>query len=228
MAAGNDVYNPEEGLENLRRSFTSIYMTLVSIIQGAVLSYLVVVVADNFRGFDLARWLMAVVDFLMVVAIWQEDVMSAHSIGGVFRYRDSFFAFIIGAAQFMMIRAIVPDVATSFWFFFSVLFMLIGVTAYGNQYRSIQTKGPHQDVLNAVKAQIRLKAIFLFIGAISALAFGLLVLFFHDSRLIVALVAVSLLMQINTLRQEAGSWNRIFRYSKNDEVTVDNVSQKQK
>jgi hypothetical protein len=154
---------------NLRRSSASMHMTLFSIIQGAVLSYLVVVVADNFRDFDLARWLMVVVGFLMVVATWQENVMTIHLIGGVFRYRDSLIAFALGVAEFMQMRAIAPDLAISYWYFFAMLYLLIGVALYWNQYSSIETKGPHQLVLDAIKVQIRRKAIFVFFGALSAL-----------------------------------------------------------
>ena len=168
---------------------------------------------------------MVVVTFLTIIASWQESVMGSHIIGGMYRYRDSIFSFTIGMAQFMMIRAIAPDVNISYWFFVSVLFLLIGVAFYLNQSRSIETKGPRRNVLDTAKVQIRRKAMFLFFGAISALAFGLLVLFIHDPKLNIALIAVSLLMQINTLRQEAVSWNRIFRNS--NQAAVYNLPEKE-
>jgi hypothetical protein len=221
MAAGNNVYTPEGPLVNLQRSSTSIHMTLISIIQGAVLSYLAVVVADNFRDFDLARWLMAVLTFLTIVGAWQETIMATQTRAAIFRFRDSFIFFTIGAAEFMLIRAIVPDVAISYFFFFGALFLLISLVYLINQYRIIQTKGAHQEVLDLIKVQMRLKAKFLFVPMLVAAFTGVLLLFIYDLRLFVALLAVNLLMNILSMRQQAGTWNRIFRYT--NKVEADNL-----
>jgi glycerol uptake facilitator-like aquaporin len=227
MAVGNNAYIPENPLETFRKSSSSIQMTLISIIQGAVLSYLVVVVADNFRNFDIARWIIVITTFSTVVGTWQESIMFSHTTAGVFRYLDSLLFFSVGVGQFMIIRALVPDVAISYVFFCAAFFLLIGTVYWVNQYRNIQTHGPHHEVLDEIKTQIRSKIRYFIVPILGTTSAGLLLLFFHDSRLTIALCAINLIMHLLSVRQQAAGWNRILRYS-NKSAAMNYLSEQQK
>ena len=58
-----------ERLRSLYQSFSSAFLTLISIVQGAVLSYFALIVGENLHDFNVARWMLAGATFLVIVVI---------------------------------------------------------------------------------------------------------------------------------------------------------------
>ncbi|MGZ6322242.1 MAG: hypothetical protein ACXWQR_23415, partial [Ktedonobacterales bacterium] len=74
-AEGPDEYRPL--LSQLKGSFTSIYLTILSIVQAVALGELARVVADGYPGFTPVQWALVLLTFLILIIIWNHVTTDA-------------------------------------------------------------------------------------------------------------------------------------------------------
>ena len=71
----NDDEVKTESLKRAREAHVTVYLTLTSIVQGAVLAYLLSFVSLLSRQISFTGWILTSVTFLLVIITWNEYVM---------------------------------------------------------------------------------------------------------------------------------------------------------
>jgi len=199
----------ESILKALQSSFSSTYLTLMSIIQGAGLGYLVFVVDNGCGSFRPVNWLLSGTTFLIILAAWNEYAMGATAFVWVPRFRDSLIPFALGASELLLIRSISLDLR--YWFFAAALVSFVALLAFLNMYGMAGREGgQNEGVLNAIKAYRWLNPAWCAICAIVFATFGLIASVPTSSRRRSMVLAVtSLLIILVFLGRGASDWNEV-------------------
>jgi hypothetical protein len=107
---------PEDELANLhivaRRvedGFRDLYLTMVSIMQGVALGYLVQQVGADYRSLDAGTIGRAVAILAMIIAIWQEYMIGSTVFAWIPGMLDAITPFVLGAGQGLTIAALRGD-----------------------------------------------------------------------------------------------------------------------
>ncbi len=136
-------YDPAE----LVKDFYPTYMvTLVSIIQAAVLGYLLLAVYDQLRYIDAGTYdpywtILILATFLLIVATWIQYTRAAIAMRFVPSTLDSLVPFFFGVSQALVIFSI--NLQHASWFYFAcTLTSLVALSAYISVYRQLRQ---HQD-----------------------------------------------------------------------------------
>lgn len=137
-------------IERIKAQFSTVYLTLISVIQASVLSYLMVCADGLLGSITLRTGLLLVTTFLIVVSCWNEYVMGSTTFRWVPTLVDSFLPFLIGASEFLMVRSLSRNGAA--WYFFLAAFCVFGYLAFFNQYRAAR-RLPDNDVVFAALGQ---------------------------------------------------------------------------
>lgn len=97
----------------LKESFAPTYLTSLSVIQGVALADLASVVADGSKQFTILHWLLVVVVFGLLIAIW--NLYTIHSMiwDWVPDLRDATIPFVLGALELFLNHMII--VSLSAW-----------------------------------------------------------------------------------------------------------------
>jgi hypothetical protein len=93
----------------IKASHGSMLLTLVSIVQGAVFSYLAFVLVNAGAQLDALGWLLAGATFVVIVLTWNEYFMGITSIVYVPDMLDSFFPFLMGVMQIWVVHSVSND-----------------------------------------------------------------------------------------------------------------------
>src|SRR5690349_17919714 len=89
-------------LLSLESAFSISYVTLISIIQGGALGYLVTVLdrvtaqGANLTHLDLESWLLAFLAFILIATVWNEYMMGATIFNWIPTLMDALIPFTIG------------------------------------------------------------------------------------------------------------------------------------
>ncbi len=102
-------------LEQLQSSFATIYLTMLSIIQGVALADLANVVAGNYAGFTIVNWLLVAAEFALILEIWTHFMTDATSKGWIPGYADSVLFFGLGGGELFLNHAI--ELGLKVWLF---------------------------------------------------------------------------------------------------------------
>jgi len=87
-------------------SFRDVYLTLVSIIQGVALGYLVQVIGPDYRSLGVDHGARGAAIVAFIVAVWQEYMVGATTQAWIPGVLDSLAPFLIGVGEFLMISAL--------------------------------------------------------------------------------------------------------------------------
>lgn len=102
-------------LHQLRGSSTSVYMTLLSIVQGVTLSDLATVVGNSYTHFTLVHWLLVLAMLVLIVAVWHQILIDSISLDWVPDIGDAAVPFVIGILE-LVLNHMIP-LSLSFWLF---------------------------------------------------------------------------------------------------------------
>jgi hypothetical protein len=102
-------------LSHIKDSFTSIYLTVLSIVQGVALTSLAVVVADGHSQFTPVQWALVVLTFLILIIVWNHVTTDAMTWTWIPDFRDSAIPFLLGAFELYQAFAIVAGLGP--WLF---------------------------------------------------------------------------------------------------------------
>src|SRR5579872_5978980 len=100
MAEQDEVY------ERIVRSFPEIYMTIVGIIQGLTLGYLVFYIDNQYSKFGLSEWLLTFNIFLAIVVTWTEYAINTLTFRWIPGMLDAVVPLCIGASEVFTIHSI--------------------------------------------------------------------------------------------------------------------------
>ncbi|HEU0028128.1 MAG TPA: hypothetical protein VFQ25_13525 [Ktedonobacterales bacterium] len=102
-------------LNQLKGSFTAIYLTILSIVQAVALGELARVVADGYPQFTPAQWALALLTFLILIIIWNHVTTDAMVWVWIPDWRDSVIPFLLGAFELYQAHALVAGLGP--WLF---------------------------------------------------------------------------------------------------------------
>src|SRR6267142_166207 len=105
----NEIDVRTELLERARDAHATVYLTLKSIVQGAVLAYLLSFISLHSSNIRITGWILASVTFLLVIITWNEYVMGVIAFRWVPDLVDASIPFMLGASQYLLVKAISDD-----------------------------------------------------------------------------------------------------------------------
>lgn len=159
--------------EQIKTQFSTVYLTLISIIQACVLQYLIFTIDEHWLGIDLIKILVIITTFLMIISTWNEYVMGSIVFRWIPSLKDAFIPFILGISEWVVIRNIFLSIYL--WFYSLALFCFIGWLAFSNMFKNASR---HQENASIISSLGRLPfitevfalssgAFFAFLGVIS-------------------------------------------------------------
>lgn len=123
----------DKNLDRVREQFPSFYLTLVTVIQGAILGYFVFILHSSFSPFniDLHNMLLLIASFFMIVAIWVTYSLNSLVWRWIPGISDPLLVFAIGVAEFAVIRLSISG-SVYYWYFSMAMIALLACLAFLN------------------------------------------------------------------------------------------------
>jgi hypothetical protein len=137
-----------ESLKRARESHLNVYLTLTSIVQGAVLAYLLSAVSIHRGDIGIVGWVLASATFLLVVVTWNEYVMGVITFRWVPDLIDSAIPFLFGVSEYLLVNRISDDPTK--WVVAFMVFSAVSFLAFQNMYSKARREDGHNDVVLAV------------------------------------------------------------------------------
>jgi hypothetical protein len=120
--------------KRLFESSTTHYLTLISIIQGAVLGYGISVLDTSSQNYGIANWLLCITTLLFVISVWDEYQLASTLFEWMPGIRDSIIPFLIGLCEFIMVRFLKSD--QKHWYIAAGCFAFFCFLGFWNMYAS--------------------------------------------------------------------------------------------
>ncbi len=95
----------------LRGSFATTYLTMLSIIQGVALADLAGVVGGGHEPFTLMQWLMVPMNFFIIISVWNHFMADSISMEWIPSFSDAVLPFTFGAVELFLNHALVIGLA---------------------------------------------------------------------------------------------------------------------
>lgn len=125
----------QDRLVHIEKSYETIYVTLISIIQATVFGYLIATFNEHHSDFTHLRIVLFVTTFLMIVIVWNQYVMASTAFKYIPRlFPDSVLPFALGFTEIVVIGQIFADL--HLWCYSVALVMVTGWLALVNGYRN--------------------------------------------------------------------------------------------
>ena len=142
----------------LKDSFSLVYLTLLSVIQGVALADLALVVGAGYQQFTVVRWLLVLVNFGMVITVWHQFTMHITLWSWIPDLRDAIIVFIIGAVELVFNHTI--SLSLSAWLFIVAIFAIMAILAIWYVGQRAKEESENTKLLSLLKRQHRLFAIY--------------------------------------------------------------------
>jgi len=94
-----------------RGSFATIYLTLLSIIQGVALADLASVVSSGYEHFTVVQWLLVPMNFFSISNVWNHFMADSISMEWIPRFSDAVLPFTFGAVELLLNHALLLGLA---------------------------------------------------------------------------------------------------------------------
>jgi hypothetical protein len=209
-------------------SFAPTYLTLISILQGALLGYLFFV-SDDFLGhfkdqpmtnLGIARILFIGASLVVNIATWNEYRMGSTIFLWIPRLLDTLVPFGLAMIQFSLIRTI--TLHPKYWFLSVAGFWAIAAFAFWHMYyRAGGEPGINGAALHALAAEKRSNHLLCGGGSIANLVFAALLwnLQLNQKQSSIPLLVLAIMSAVFLLMVFAKgelSWNRVIRFSREE------------
>ncbi len=182
------------------------YLSLISIIQGTALAFLVSTVLDDdyFCSLQWHQWWLYALTLILIILTWHEYWIGTTAMPFVPSLFDSVYPFAVGVLEFFIVKSVGWTDKPGAWFFFMGAFFICAYFGFWNMYsRAANVK----ENINVLERLGRLSQITKYgvvgIGALF-IAFGFLV---HD-YLVLCLAGSLILLVAFGIRSHI-YWNRI-------------------
>jgi hypothetical protein len=97
---------PSDGSRDIKETFTQIYLTLMSVIQGVALGYLATAIDDSYNDLSLVNWILVAATFSQIVGIWHNSIIATIMSAWIPTLADSIIPFLVGAGELFLIASI--------------------------------------------------------------------------------------------------------------------------
>ena len=101
--------------QRLKDQFTPVYLTALSVIQGVALADGAVVVGSEYQRFTLEHWLLVLVNFVVLITVWNLYMMHITLWNWLPDLRDAVALFVVGALELLLNHSIY--LSLSLWLF---------------------------------------------------------------------------------------------------------------
>jgi hypothetical protein len=198
----------------IKASHGSMLLTLVSIVQGAVFSYLAFVLVGRGGDLSMLGWMLAVATFVLIVLTWNEYFMGITSIVYIPDMMDSFFPFLMGVVQVGIVHSVSNDPRA--WLLTMFAYSVLSFFSFLNMY----AKGIREEENTGLYACLRWHVYTSMLMPILGAPVFLLLWWWVDatesvtSYAMVGVYAISLLGAYGT--RTVLYWRRIVKYASAD------------
>ena len=151
--------------KRLTDSFSLVYLTLLSVIQGVALADLALVVGAGYQQFTVVRWLLVLVNFGMVITVWHQFTMHITLWSWIPDLRDAIVPFVIGALELVFNHMI--SLSLSAWLFILAIIATTATLAIWYVGQRAKEESENTKMLSLLRRQHRLFALYnLGVGAL--------------------------------------------------------------
>jgi hypothetical protein len=144
--------------QRLKDSFSRVYLTLLSVIQGVALADLALNVGAGYQQFNLVRWLLILVNFGVVITIWHTFTMHITLWCWIPDLRDTLIPFMIGAVELVLNHTI--SLSLSAWLFIMAIIASMAMLAIWYAGQRAQEEDENTLMLSLLRKQLRLYALY--------------------------------------------------------------------
>lgn len=103
--------SPDRFVQRAENTFGTVYLTLISIVQGVALGFLAQATAGSYDTLGIDRIGRTVGAILIIIAVWQEYMVKATAFSWVPTILDTIFPFLLGVGEFLLAAAILKPLA---------------------------------------------------------------------------------------------------------------------
>jgi hypothetical protein len=116
-----------KAVKRVEDSFREVYLTLISIIQGVALGFLVQTIGTDYHNISIDKFGRTATIFVAIVLIWQEYSIGSTMYAWIPSSIDALVPFLLGAGEGMMIAALNGSIEE--FLFFTTCTWAVGVIA---------------------------------------------------------------------------------------------------
>lgn len=154
----------------MKDAFTPTYQTVLSIIQGVVLTDLAVIVANEHDHFTLIHWLLVLITFCMLIVVLYVYMIQSTIWNWIPGLRDATIPFIFGALELFINHAITASL--SLWLLGLTAFSTLGTLGTWHMDRRAQEETEGARLLTCLRSHHLLFALYYGSCAILTLFFA--------------------------------------------------------
>ena len=144
--------------QRLKDSFSLVYLTLLSVIQGVALADLALIVGAGYQQFTVVRWLLVLVNFGMVISIWHTFTIHITLWSWIPDLRDAIVPFMIGALELVFNHTI--SLSLSAWLFIVAIIASMATLAIWYVGQRAKEENENTKLLGLLRRQHRLFALY--------------------------------------------------------------------
>jgi len=150
--------------QRLKDSFSLVYLTLLSVIQGLALADLALIVGAGYQQLTVVRWLLVLVNFGVVITIWHTFTMHITLWRWIPDLRDAVIPFMIGAVELVLNHTI--SLSLSAWLFIMAIIASMAMLAIWYVGQRAQEEDENTRMLSLLRKHLRLYGLYnLAVGA---------------------------------------------------------------
>lgn len=162
--------------QRLQNSFSNVYLTMLSIIQGVALSVLAAVVYSGYQQFNSIQWVLVPCTFIIYLMIWYQLSMNVTTWEWILRFEDSFVVFIAGGIEFALAYSI-PLVTTfglRIWLWTNAFSAVMGVIGIYQVDRHALQEEKNRNILLRINKVTRFRKAYMLLTAVATLVLALI------------------------------------------------------
>lgn len=162
----------KEITERVKRTYSSGYLTLVSIIQAIIFGYFIVTIGENFTDITPLRALISLSTFLVIIIVWNECMIGSTTLRYIPRLTDSSLPFLIGLTEFLIIYHIFS--VLHLWFYSIAASTFVGFFSYLNIFSSAMKDPANRSIFQSLGNWPTMTEMFCYISTIIFIFFGVI------------------------------------------------------
>ena len=138
----------------MKDSFTSMYQTILSIIQGVALADLATFVAAKYPQFTVVHWLMVLTTFFMLIVVYNVYSIQSAVWDWIPDIRDASIPFVFGALELVLNHAI--TLSLSLWFVDLAAISVLGAIGTVHMVWRAHEESENEELLGLLRPHHRL------------------------------------------------------------------------
>ena len=164
------VLEPKELLERMQEAFIHIYTTLIAIVQGLTLTYLVIYIDGHFDQLTLSEWSFLGISAAIIIETWIEYAINTMAFVWVPTILDALIPLLLGIAEIFAVHSVM---SAYLWFMANGIIAAIVSLAYINLFtQTFRSRGNHEALLLKLRPYRVLAVILSLAGIVLGLVAG--------------------------------------------------------